>query len=270
MLVAWITLMSASMAAEPLPLPPERVRVKSVYDGDTLTLDTGHKVRLMSVNTPELRPMEPYGEEARDLARSLCLGKEAQISFNPDDAVDGYGRLLASVTCAEGSLALKLLEAGLAHVFLIPPVNEDVAPLLAAQKKARDAKLGIWSTERYRGDLHITSFHANAPGKDEYNLNGEYLRIANVNVEPVDIAGFALDNYAGEKYVFPAMTIPAGHTFRVHSGKGDNQSDPKDQLVVYLNSEVPVWDNGHERARILDPRGRPVDAAEHKSKNPTD
>ena len=42
-----------------------------------------------------------------------------------------------------------------------------IDPLLAAEAKARAARRGIWSTDAYQNDLHLTSFHANAPGPDE-------------------------------------------------------------------------------------------------------
>lgn len=50
---------------------PATAVVTSVYDGDTFTLDTGDRVRLRWVNTPELKPAEDYGIEAKTLATTL-------------------------------------------------------------------------------------------------------------------------------------------------------------------------------------------------------
>ena len=59
--------------AKPLPT------VVDVYDGDTVTLSTGDKVRLRWVNAPELQPQEAYGLEAREAAREAQgAAREAQ------------------------------------------------------------------------------------------------------------------------------------------------------------------------------------------------
>ena len=49
-------------------MPPSHGRIISVYDGDTYTLSDGSKIRLRGVNTPELRPKEEFGIEARILS----------------------------------------------------------------------------------------------------------------------------------------------------------------------------------------------------------
>ena len=59
-----------------------------------------------------------------------------------------------------------------------------------------------------------------------------------------------------------------GHTIKVHSGQGTPQTDPNQQLTVYLGSPTPVWDNMRDRAVILDPYGTVMDAREHERKTP--
>lgn len=245
---------------------PASAIVASVYDGDTLTLDNGDKVRLKWVNTPELKPAEEYGTEAREAAKALCLGKEAQLTYG-EVKRDGYGRLIAAVSCDGSDLSTHLLELGLGHVFIIPPDDRDPAPLLDAQAAAKAANRGIWSTERYQGDLHITSFHANAAGDDRENVNGEYLRVANVSVEPIELAGYRMTDLSGRSWTLPSLILPAGHTVKVHSGQGDHQTNPDEQLAIYLGSDQPVWNNKRDRATIYDRHGRVVDSRDHEVKS---
>ena len=40
------------------------VTITKVYDGDTITLSTGERVRLLQIDSPELSPAECYGDEA--------------------------------------------------------------------------------------------------------------------------------------------------------------------------------------------------------------
>jgi Micrococcal nuclease (thermonuclease) homologs len=245
---------------------PTKARVVAAYDGDTLTLDTGDKVRLQWVNTPELKPAEDYGVEARDATRKLVLDKEVTLTYGPVTH-DGYGRLIASVKVGDQDLASYLVEQGLAHVFLIPPLGGDVSGLLALQEKARAAHRGIWSTTRYQGALHITSFHPNAPGDDRQNPNGEYMRVCNVSSQPVDLQGYRITDLSGESWTFPSLIVPAGNTFEIHSGKGTNQPDPQSQLKVYLQSDGPVWNNERDRATIYDRYGKVVDSRGYSVKS---
>jgi micrococcal nuclease len=236
---------------------PETARVVSVYDGDTFTLDNGDKVRLRWVNTPEKRPKEPFADEATRFTRDFVEGQEVRLipAARPRDA---YGRLVAGVANDKGNLSVALVRAGLAHVFIIPPDDTDASPLIEAQAEARQARRGIWSTSIGDSPIHMTSFHANASGDDERNINGEYMRLCNTTTESFNMSGWKLRNERGETFTIPDVTIPAGHTIRVHSGTGLDALDPRRQLTVHLRSERPIWSNDYDVAALLAPNGREV------------
>ncbi len=251
-------------SAEPVAASaPETATVVSVYDGDTMTLGTGDKVRLRLVNTPELRPLEPYGLEARATTTAFAAGKTATLGYGATER-DGYGRLLASITVDGQGLAEHLLDRGMGHLFVIPPDQTDLGPLLAAQERARAAKRGIWSTAMFQGAMHITSFHANADGDDRTNVNGEYLRICNLTPDAIDMAGWRLADINGNSWEFPQIIVPPGHTVKAHSGRGPDQKDPEAQLEVYLQSMDPIWNNKEDRATLYDRYGRVVDTRAHQ------
>lgn len=265
-----LLLVAAAVAAEPAtdkPVP-QQARVVSVYDGDTFTLDTGDRVRLRWVNTPELKPAEDFGIEARDLANKLILNKTVTLEYGLVTR-DGYGRLIAGVTTPDGKrLSEELLKAGYGHLFLIPPVGEvDMGPFLAAQKHAQANRLGIWSDDRYQGELHITSFHANARGSDVDNPQGEYLRVCNVGEHPVNIDGYRLIDIGGDTWRLPEVTLPVGFTMMLISGTGDNQLDLEEQIKIYLQSDGPVWNNNKDRATLYSPEGRVLDTRLHAPKS---
>lgn len=88
-----------------------RAEVRSVYDGDTCTLniDLGlgvwahhEKIRLARINTPELRGAErPQGLLARDFVRDILMpngesGKEIWISTLKDKK-GKYGRYIGEI-----------------------------------------------------------------------------------------------------------------------------------------------------------------------------
>jgi endonuclease YncB( thermonuclease family) len=265
MSLALLLLAAPLYAQDPASPAPTSAQVVSVYDGDTFTLDTGDKVRVMWINTPELKPLEDYGVEAREATEAFVGGGYVDLTYGGAER-DGYGRLLGQVSVNGRWLAEDLIEKGLAHVFLIPPVGDDtpVEALLAAQARARAANRGIWSTERYQGTLHITSFHANADGDDRDNVNGEYLRVANVTTEPVNLDGYRLHDASGNSWILPPLTLPAGYTVKIHSGVGEHGVDPMEQLTIYLGSETPIWNNDYDRATLYDRYGRVMDSKLHK------
>ena len=239
--------------------------VVSVYDGDTFTLQSGEKVRLAAVNTPELNPMELYAVEARDAAESFLMGRNVTLHMGTVER-DGYGRLIAGVSVEGELLANRLLSLGLAHLFLIPPLPStlDLDTLLASQMAAKEAARGIWSTDGYRGDLHITSFHANAAGDDRENVNGEYLRVCNITGHPIQLEGYALENHSGGRWTLPDITLPSGHTVKIHSGQGPHQVDAREQLAIFLGSDSPIWNNRYSKAILYNRYGQVMDVRIHQ------
>ena len=141
-------------SARALTVPPGALaaRVRHVYDGDTLTLEGGRKVRLLAVDTPELRGEgggpEEGAREARDFVRALCEDRDVWLEFDVERE-DSYGRWLSYVyvRTPEGDRMVnaELLRAGLARYYTPGPVNLKHAEfLLACQREAREAGRGTW------------------------------------------------------------------------------------------------------------------------------
>lgn len=264
------------VAAQPIALAeadiqdkpaPKRARVLKVYDGDTLTLEGDERVRVLYINTPEKR--EELGPEAGDFVRKLLLFREVELVYSSDRQRDGYGRLLAEVYFKGVSLEEHLLRNGFAHLFLIapgkPPPNFE--KLLAAQEEARVHKRGIWATDRYSGTLHITSYHANARGDDRTNLNGEYLRIANITTEDLNVGGYTMTSEHGRELVFPEFVIPAGYSFTLVTGPGENNDDVESgSLKLFWPSKYPIWKNSGDSATLRNVDGVVMDKVVHAPK----
>jgi endonuclease YncB( thermonuclease family) len=133
-----------------LALVPEAnaaVMVTKIYDGDTITLSTGEKVRLLQIDTPELSPAECYGEEARSVLVSLLSASE-QITMKADpklDKIDRYGRLLRYVFVGSTNINLKLVELGAAApYFYRGEKGQYSTQMLKAAQMAKSKNLGLW------------------------------------------------------------------------------------------------------------------------------
>lgn len=136
--------------AEPVRslIPPgvERVRVRSVADGDTVTLEDGRKLRYIGLDTPERD--QPLHADAKRLNESLVLGRDVYLEFDAEPK-DRYGRLLAYVYVRlesgdEKFVNAELLRAGLARIYTFPPNVKHVESFKAAQRGAIEAGRGSW------------------------------------------------------------------------------------------------------------------------------
>jgi endonuclease YncB( thermonuclease family) len=133
----------------------ERVISAQIFDGDTLALVDGRRVRLLGINTPEIghdgAPSEAYAEEAKKLlARRAGPGTRLHLRLD-SERFDRYGRLLAHVFTDNGdNLQVLLLEAGFATTLVVPPNEWSRECYSAAQARARGQGDGIWSLARYQ------------------------------------------------------------------------------------------------------------------------
>jgi endonuclease YncB( thermonuclease family) len=68
--------------------------VERVVDGDTLLLQSGERVRLIGVDTPETKhpkkPVERFGKEASEFTRQMVEGKRVRLEFDPANAATGH------------------------------------------------------------------------------------------------------------------------------------------------------------------------------------
>jgi len=131
----------------------EIAQVKYVYDGDTLTLDDGRKVRLIGINTPEMgrkgKPHQPYSIEAKNALKSLIARDKSIRLLHGIDVQDRYGRLLAHGFLDDGqNIQSKLLSQGLASAIMISPNTRFAACYLEQEREARCAGKGIWKKQR--------------------------------------------------------------------------------------------------------------------------
>lgn len=128
-------------------------RVRRIYDGDTLALQGGEKVRLLGINTPELenskRAEEKGAQEAKARLQNLIGPRKVRLE---KDVIkrDKYDRLLAHVFTEDGVHVNRVLvEEGLATVNIHPPNLHYAEALLKAQQKAEREGRGIWSRPAY-------------------------------------------------------------------------------------------------------------------------
>jgi len=103
-----------------------KATVTKVYDGDTITVDFDlgfgivlkkQKIRLLGINTPEVRGSEkPQGIISRDALRQRILGKVVTIKTSKDKK-GKYGRWLGEVFVEDENINQWLLSEGYAKEY---------------------------------------------------------------------------------------------------------------------------------------------------------
>lgn len=155
-------------------------RVRSVYDGDTLTVEWAEyswwglkkyvrpvKVRLAYIDTPEIRYKQAGALQAREFLEKLLLGKRVVIEYEelPGGGIrhGDYNRILAVVHLQRSFLPnvnmnQLLLKKGLARLYRNPDniTPHHVKKFLRAEQQAKRRRIGVW---RNTGDqqANITS-----------------------------------------------------------------------------------------------------------------
>jgi endonuclease YncB( thermonuclease family) len=177
-----------SFQAHAFDCPPqhidEAVRVNYVYDGDTLQLEDGRKIRLMGIDTPEIfsrrgqvaADIKRQGEKARVvLQQQLGLSKQrVGLAFGPQ-RFDRYNRTLAHVFLPNGkNLQAWLIAQGYAIAFTTPPNDRMSSCYQQQEAHARKLKLGIWTLPQYQ--LKRTP-QLNASSEGFHRLQGSVTRI---------------------------------------------------------------------------------------------
>ncbi|MDA0836086.1 MAG: thermonuclease family protein [Planctomycetota bacterium] len=124
------------------------VVVKRVVDGDTLLLESGERVRLIGVDTPETKhpdlPVDPLGLEAAAFVQELVEGKTVELRFDRE-RVDSYERLLAYVYIGEQCLNEEIIRAGYSKAITrFPYRSSQKVIFIAAEHEAKNAGRKIW------------------------------------------------------------------------------------------------------------------------------
>lgn len=143
-------------------------KVKTVYDGDTVVLEDGRKIRLLGINTPEIQhrdnPADAGGDEAKRWLTDKLKNTKVRLETGTEKT-DKYGRTLAHLfTENKDHINLQLVEAGLAAVNIYPTELFYISELIKAQNQAEQAKRGIWGRPEYAAIPVASLTEAGHPG----------------------------------------------------------------------------------------------------------
>ena len=121
--------------------------VRNVFDGDTICLEDGTRVRLIGVDAPEVdspySKKEPFGEQSREFLTELVLNRQVTLSEG-DPPRDKYGRTLAYVYVNDVLVNGRMIREGWARAYrqFHHPWRD---LFIVYEREARSKGLGIWN-----------------------------------------------------------------------------------------------------------------------------
>lgn len=129
----------------------EQAYVTKVIDGDTIELQSGQRVRLLGIDTPETKdprkPVQCFGKQAASKTKELLEGKIVILQKDVSET-DKYNRLLRYIFLPinEGYLFINdyLIREGFAKALTYPPDVKYNEQFREAERQAREESRGLW------------------------------------------------------------------------------------------------------------------------------
>lgn len=265
---------SSNEIATPAPIPqnsPQESKsqtlITKVVDGDTVETSLGEKIRYIGINSPENG--EPFSKQATDKNKELVLNKNVRLEFDVEKK-DRFGRTLAYVFVQDLNVSIELAKAGVAVSQTLQPNVKYQKEILDGQKSARDNCLGLWKDLCLQKSVHgistscikIETINANAPGNDNQNKNGEWIKIGNSCSESASMDGWMLkDNSSSNRYNFKNFTLNSNSEVTIFSGCGQNTAEK-----LYWQcpeKKYAVWNNTSDHAFLYNDKGELVSDYEY-------
>ncbi len=131
-------------------------KVTNIVDGDTIKISELGTLRLIGIDTPEIRdprkPVQCFGKEASNKAKELLSGKRVYLEFDPANRTDKYERTLAYVYREDGLFYnAEMIKQGYAHSYVSFP-HPKLEEFNQYQREARRDSRGLWANNTCNGN----------------------------------------------------------------------------------------------------------------------
>lgn len=167
-----ITLFACNEEPEDFLSTLEETVVTRVVDGDTIVIESGEKVRMILINSPESvhRDKEkntPFGKKASEYTEEKLLDQTIYMEKDVSDT-DRYGRLLRYIYLEDGTFYNEMMvKDGYAQLSTFPPDVKHQEIIQAAEKHARENNLGLW--EEVTEEVLTTGLYVGSTKSDKYH-----------------------------------------------------------------------------------------------------
>ena len=206
----------------------EKIKIKKIIDGDTLEDDSGRRIRLANINSPEKNTLAYVN------SLEFIKGYENSSVLIDNLGNDMYGRTLARIYAESGEyINLELVRKGFASKFL---VQDDETELFSkAEREAINNFRGIWKKSVYYGCFYIKIDEK----KEEVYFKNK--------CPTINVFSWFVKDESRKVYFFKNITL--GEVYLI-SSKGID-----DSKVVFWGSAQNVWNNDRDSLYFFDKEG---------------
>lgn len=230
------------------PSYPE-AHISTVIDGDTIVTSDGRTVRLLGINTPEHG--RTHYTEAQKRLEALVLNETVMLEQGTENT-DQYDRLLRYVH-VDGTLVNRILvREGLATMYTVGEQDKYTRTLQQAQESARQERIGLWQRSDTASCVSVSTFHWDADGNDNYNLNNEYVTFHNGCDSTVDMTDWQVKDEATNTYTFSAFTLAPDASVTLYTGVGNDNTMER----YWGQRRSAVWNNDGDMLFLRDEHGK--------------
>ncbi len=141
-----LVLAAACGGPPPSPCGPFTGKVTNIVDGDTVDLESGVRIRMLLVDTPETTSgkTDCYGQQAKSFTSMQLLNKDVTIAYD-SVCLDRYGRTLAYLSVGGVEHNRALVEQGFACMLYIAPDGQSrKSEFEEYQSTAKTDRKGLW------------------------------------------------------------------------------------------------------------------------------
>jgi len=216
--------------------------VAKVYDGDTIVLENGERVRLLGINTPEIESRLRQGEQGGQQAKLWLQKKlqQGQVYLEYDQQRrDKYKRLLAHCFLADDEhLNLTIVEQGLATVTIIPPNLRYSEELISAQTQAELAQRGIWSQAKTKPRSVQQLSKANSKGWQRYLATAKEIKYGRSYIRLILSKNIDLRIAKANLHLFPELETYLNKPLEVRGWA--SRSKQKFSILIHHPSAIII------------------------------
>ena len=222
----------------------ETAQVAHVYDGDTIKLTDGRKLRLIGINTPERgrdgKPDDPFYLIAKKQLQNIINKSDNRIKivFGKDKHAR-YKRLLTHVfTINNENITETLIKNGMGFTIAIPPNIQLLNCYQNAEQFAQKNQRGIWN-HQYSKAINVSSLNKSTRGFQQ--ISGTVDRIG----ESRSSFWLNLNSKSGIKFALRILKKDISYFKQLH---------PRDLLGQQLITRGWIYKvNGEQRMTIHHP-----------------
>ena len=216
--------------------------VARVIDGDTIILNSGERVRLLGINSPEITHKEKYSLEAKRYLKNLVENKTVKLE---EEGTDRYGRTLAYIFFENKNINKIMIENGLANLYFPKGKGPHYDEFVTAWKECLQSNKNICEKS--------TDVCANCIKLEKLDPDSQEVIFHNQCTFVCNITEWQIKDEGRKEFYFPEFILYGLRDVTIKTGNGTNTKS-----TLYWSNYNYVWTKAGDTLFLRDNEGKLV------------